>query len=196
MAKVQHVYLSHQLKLSSIRQAWKPVGRWSTDFKGLTLLANGELMLTIYFCFALRHFWRPGALAKLSFSNANSPILACRSFSWDASAFLRSWVLPNTDEAWSSHCFFQSWIWFWCTSYCSESSANVKSPFMADSATFALNPGKWFRLFRFFFFSCGGVIYLRNFTYATVAFSGATSLLLQKTGAVASELSSIIYKDL
>ena len=43
------------------------------------------------------------------------------------------------------------------------------------SATFALNPGRWFRLFRLIFFSCGGSNYLRIVTYAAVPDPGSTS---------------------
>src|SRR5580704_11248219 len=58
----------------------------------------------------------------------------------------------NTSATRSCNCFFQSVIWFGCTSNCWASSASVLSPLSAASATFALNVGECVRRLRFVIF--------------------------------------------
>src|SRR4051812_48571492 len=102
---------------------------------------------------ALGPGYLPSLLAKKSFSTFSWPI--CRSNSPTcASPALSSRTLPasKTTAAPSSRIFFQLWIWFGCTSYSSASSAIVRSPFSAATATFALNEALCF--FRVCFTSC------------------------------------------
>src|SRR4051812_13119835 len=69
-----------------------------------------------------------------------------------------SLVAPSADAppsktltAPSNSCFFQLWIWFGWTPKCIASSATVRSPLIAASATFALNAALCFCRVRFIF---------------------------------------------
>src|SRR3954453_14000862 len=129
---------------------------------------------------ALGPGYLPSLLAKKSFSTFSWPI--CRSNSPTcASPALSSRTLPasKTTAAPSSRIFFQLWIWFGCTSYSSASSAIVRSPFSAATATFASNEALCF--FRVCFTSCSfSSAGYRNGTFITPPFSfpGTSSHLL------------------
>ncbi len=84
------------------------------------------------------------ALSKKSFSNVNCPDLGMQLLEIrPASGFgpVETWAAP------SSNCVFQSVIWLGWMSYYWASSASVRSPFIAASATCALNADEWFRRF-------------------------------------------------
>src|SRR3954466_3896629 len=82
----------------------------------------------------------PSLFAKKSFSTFSWPICRYNSPTC-ASPALSSRTPPasKTTAAPSSKIFFQLWIWFGCTSYSIASSAIVRSPLSAATATFALN---------------------------------------------------------
>src|SRR5690242_5219675 len=119
----------------------------------------------------------PSLLAKKSFSTLSWPICRYNSPTC-ASPPLSSRTPPasKTTAAPSSNIFFQLWIWFGCTSYSSASSAIVRSPLSAATATFALNEALCF--FRVCFTSCSfSSAGYRNGTLITppVSFPGTSS---------------------
>src|SRR4051795_3081749 len=126
---------------------------------------------------ALGPAYLPSLFAKKSFSTLSWPI--CRySSPTCASPALSSRTPPasKTTAAPSSRIFFQLWIWLGCTSYSSASSAIVRSPFSAATATFASNEALCF--FRVCFTSCSfSSAGYRNGTLITppVSFPGTSS---------------------
>src|SRR5690242_9560942 len=94
----------------------------------------------------------PSFRAKKSFSTFNWPICRYRR-STCASLVAPSAGTPpsKTLTAPSNSCFFQLWIWFGWTPKCTASSATVRSPLIAASATFALNAALCFCRVRFIF---------------------------------------------
>ena len=105
----------------------------------------------------------PSFSYKKSRSRVPSPILVLSSLI-PAPGSLPRWIpFSNNWPALAKSLFFQSWIWFGCTSNCSARSVSVRSPRNAASATFAMNSGKWF--LRFLFLSCSPLsgVYRRKF---------------------------------
>ncbi|KGW80515.1 hypothetical protein Y048_6036 [Burkholderia pseudomallei MSHR456] len=82
---------------------------------------------------------------KKSFSSVSCPIFACSDFRSTGSSFDAVPGEPNTSAARSCNCRFHSVIWFGCTPNCCASSASVRSPLTAASATFALNAAECVR---------------------------------------------------
>ena len=81
------------------------------------------------------HVTGGNALLRTTLANASRPILACSSFKSTAGAVAVS--APKTPAARVISWFFQSTIWWACTSCSLASSASVRSPLMASSATLA-----------------------------------------------------------
>ena len=107
------------------------------------------------FVLAVDHFFPPSnpalpsSPANKSFSSVSCPIFACSVLTSTAgaagSALDISPKNPVVPWSWSFHCL----IWFAYTSTCSDNSTSVYSLPMAESATFALKMGMWFRRGRF-----------------------------------------------
>ena len=78
---MQLIQLAHQIDVIVTDTNQLPVGAGSANIQRHALTTDGQLMTPVYLLLALGHAQRPSALAKKSFSSANSPIFACKSFS-------------------------------------------------------------------------------------------------------------------
>src|ERR1035438_3554139 len=135
---VQLVDPSHQHQVGIRHRARSVVNRGAANLQQLRLPPDGQLVFGVDHRFALNRPALTSADSKKSFSNANSPILACMrvTSTLTCSSALSS---PKTPAALSCKRVFQSVIWLGWTSNCCASSARVLSPFNAARATFALN---------------------------------------------------------
>ena len=78
--QMQLIQLAHQIDVLGTGTCRFSVGGGAADIQRPALSTDGEFMCPVQLFFALGHTQRPSALAKKSFSSANSPILACRFF--------------------------------------------------------------------------------------------------------------------
>src|SRR5215217_7917376 len=144
----------HQLEVRVADRRRVPVHRGAADVQDLALTGHRQGgMRAIDHRAALGPAYLPSLFAKKSFSTFSWPICRYNSPTC-ASPALSSRTPPasKTTAAPSSKIFFQLWIWFGCTSYSIASSAIVRSPLSAATATFALNEALCF--FRVCFTSC------------------------------------------
>src|SRR5215471_10086823 len=144
-------------------------------------LLIGRFVLAVNHRFALSNPALLNAPSKKSFSNVNSPILACSAFTSTTGSAALPLPGPKTSAAPPSSCAFQIVIWLGWTSNCSASCTIVRSPLIAARATFALKAGVWFRRGRLFMLSPDSQaptcpLSGRNSTYRPVQNSGTTSL--------------------
>ena len=78
---MQLIQLAHQIDVIVTDTNQLPVGAGSANIQRQTLSTNGQFMRSVHLLLAPGRTQRPSALAKKSFSSANSPIFACKSFS-------------------------------------------------------------------------------------------------------------------
>src|SRR5215468_1593124 len=172
----------HDRQLRLRHRPWQIVDTATTDVESFCLFADRQIVLAVNHRFALSNPALLSAPSKKSFSNVNSPILACSAFTSTTGSAALPALGPKTSAAPPSSCAFQIVIWLGCTSNCSASCASVRSPLMAAMATFALKAGVWFRRGRLFMVATDWQtpacpLSGRNSTYRPVQNFGATSPL-------------------
>ncbi len=126
MRQVDHVDALHQPLIGLGRGARQVVHVASADAHQLGLARDRQGVVAVDHRFALSMPALVSAPDKKSFSKASWPILACSSFRSTGAGDADS--PPNTLAARSSNWFFQSLIWFGCTSCNLANSASVFSP--------------------------------------------------------------------
>src|SRR6516162_5127214 len=139
--QVQPIEAIHDRQLRLRHRPWQVVDTATTDVESFCLFADRQIVLAVNHRFALSNPALLSAPSKKSFSNVNSPILACSAFTSTTGSAALPAPGPKTSAAPPSSCAFQVMIWLGCTSNCSASCAIVRSPLMAARATFALKAG-------------------------------------------------------
>src|SRR5450755_3810700 len=143
MLEMQFVHDPHQIQVRLRNRCSFIIQATARDIQQLRLLRLWQLVLRVDHRFALGPSMRSSAPDKKSISSACLPIFACSAL---RSVACSTGLPPSKIEtALSNNCVFHWVTQLGWMSNCLASSATVRSPLSAASATFALKALAWLR---------------------------------------------------